>query len=465
VSRGPLVACVRRAAYRKLGKECLPPAHGLSGPTTSQLVAHLPKFRRDDRQSVLLIYVLITDWLRIFDPHWSDSIVPHGKTLVLGLLVPLAILLGGFQLRSLVIAQGPAEKSAIELLALPPRPERPALAPSRLPLEFLTGERIAFVGNSFAERMNLFGHFETFLHQRFPDKQLVVRNFGRPAEEVGRQQRSADYTALDDPLLAFGADTYFCFFGFNESFADEAGIEKFQADYHQYLDQMSRRYPRDDTGAAPRFVIISPLAFEDSGDPLLPDAEETNRRLRRYAEAVAEVARDRGLAYVDIFADSADLMQREVGLQLTINGCHLNEQGDLEVARLLDRALFGSDSRRELASRGELESVGGVGSTEFERLRAAVNDKSWVHFAGLPDAERLVRLWRTADMGHRDISSRVSENSQHGLEVRDRYIWDLVQGKPVPERPDDSETGELIVPPTRFGDAGRSIRRRTNCGT
>ena len=37
--------------------------------------------------------------------------------------------------------------------------------------------------------------------------------------------------------------------------------------------------------------------------------------------------------------------------------------------------------------------------------------------------------------------------------VRDRYVWDIAEGKPVLPQPDDSKTGELIVPPTRFGDA------------
>ncbi|MFN8706290.1 MAG: PVC-type heme-binding CxxCH protein, partial [Planctomyces sp.] len=37
-------------------------------------------------------------------------------------------------------------------------------------------------------------------------------------------------------------------------------------------------------------------------------------------------------------------------------------------------------------------------------------------------------------------------------EVRDQYVWDIAQGKPVSDRPDDSATGELIVPETRFGD-------------
>src|SRR5436309_3910185 len=35
--------------------------------------------------------------------------------------------------------------------------------------------------------------------------------------------------------------------------------------------------------------------------------------------------------------------------------------------------------------------------------------------------------------------------------VRDRFVWDLAQGK-SPARIDDRATGELVVPPTRFGN-------------
>ena len=80
------------------------------------------------------------------------------------------------------LAQAPSRELARKLLAKPARPKRPDLPPSRLPLDFVKGERIALVGNSTAERMNLFGHFETLLHTRFPDKELVVRNFARPAD-------------------------------------------------------------------------------------------------------------------------------------------------------------------------------------------------------------------------------------------------------------------------------------------
>jgi putative heme-binding domain-containing protein len=366
--------------------------------------------------------------------------VKYGNCVVWGLILAACLTTGGQSTWS--VAQTPSKELAEQLLALPPRPPRPALPPSRLPLEFLPNERIALLGNSLAERMNLFGHFESLLHTRFPDNELVVRNFGRPAEEVGRQQRSADYTALDDPLLAFGADTFFCFFGFNESFAGEAGLEQFKADYHQYLDQMARNYPRDDAGNAPRFVLVSPIAFEASGDPLLPDADATNRRLLLYSQAIAEVARQRELAFVDIFSDSAALTAADSGLQLTINGCHLNEQGDLEVARLLDKTLFGSTT------------VADTGSYGYERLLAAVNDKSWVH----QQDYRMLNGWyvyggrRTWDT---ETFPREYFKIRKMAQVRDRYIWDIAQGKPVPENPDDSETGELIVPPTRFGEPGQ----------
>src|SRR5688572_9553839 len=65
-----------------------------------------------------------------------------------------------------------------------PSGQRTALPKSYLPLQLVPGERIAFVGNSLAERMNLFGHLEALLHSRFPKHELVVRNFGWPCDTV-----------------------------------------------------------------------------------------------------------------------------------------------------------------------------------------------------------------------------------------------------------------------------------------
>jgi lysophospholipase L1-like esterase len=239
----------------------------------------------------------------------------------IGIAAVAAISLTGFALlsgRPTTAADAPAAKEAAakaereaafrtarELLTPEPRPARPALPQSSLPLQLLDGERVALVGNSTAERMNLFGQFETLLHQRFPGKHLVVRNFARPADEVANRQRGGDYTALDDPLAAFGADTFMLFFGFNESFAGPQGVAEFRANYEKLLDELARRYPRDDSGAPPRFVIVSPIAVEPSGDPLLPDAAEQNATLALYRDAARDVAKARGIAFVDLLARPA----------------------------------------------------------------------------------------------------------------------------------------------------------------
>jgi len=327
---------------------------------------------------------------------------------------------------------------AIELLKPKPRPARPALAPNTLPLGLIQGERIAFVGNSLAEHFTKFGYFETLLQSRFPKLELVVRNFARPADEVGIRQRSGGYTALDDPLFAFGADTFLCFFGFNESFVGPQGVEKFKADYEKFLDEHAKKYPRDDTKAAPRFVLVSPMAFEPTGEKFLPEGKTENENLKLYAAAVAEVAQKRNLPFVDLFEPTlADFTQRP-GMQFTTNGAHTNEAGDREVAETLDRALFGTTNPAQ------------PGSPAFERLRAAINDKSWVHMQDY----RMLNGWYVyggRNTHDKETFPREYVKIRNMAAVRDRYVWDLAQEKRVAAKADDSKTGELFVPKTMFG--------------
>jgi putative membrane-bound dehydrogenase-like protein len=308
---------------------------------------------------------------------------------------------------------------------------------SSLPLRLSPRERVALVGNSLAERMNLFGNFEALLHSRFGREELVVRNFARPGDAVDVQQRPTSYTEIDDPLAVFAPDTLICFFGFNESFAGAAGESQFRAAYEKYLDETAAKYRRGESGAPPRFVLVSPIAWEPTGNPLWPDAAVRNESLRHYAAIVAEVARERGLAFVDLFSATAPLFAAESGMQYTINGCHLNEAGDREVALLLDRALFGDTTAANLESES------------FRKLRDAVNDKSWVHLQDY----RMLNGWyvyggrRTFDVETFPLEYK---KIRAMAELRDRYVWDLAQGK-SPSPPDDRTTGKLPVPHTRFG--------------
>ena len=304
-------------------------------------------------------------------------------------------------------------------------------------LELRRNERIAFVGNSLAERMSLFGYFEALLHARFPQHQLVVRNFARPADEVARQQRPNDYSKLDDPLEVFGPDTFLCFFGFNESFAGLEGVEKFKDDYEKFLDDYARKY--GGTGPATRFVLISPIAFENQAGPFFPDGAAENVNLGHYAKAVAAVARKRSLVFADIFTPTLEIFNATPGAQFTINGAHINEAGDHEVARLLDAALFGGENPAK------------VGSARFHHLREAVNDKSWVHMQDY----RMLNGWyvyggRRAPYDTETFPEEYKKIRQM-VAVRDHYVWDIAQGKTVSAAPDDSGTLQLAVPKTAFG--------------
>ncbi len=339
-------------------------------------------------------------------------------------------------------------KPVAEILKPAPRPKKPALAASKLPLEFATGERIAFVGNTTAERMSLYGHFETMLHLRFKEKGLVVRNFGFPADEVGQRQRSADYTHLDDPLYAFNPDTFLCFFGWNESFKGPEGVEGFKKQYEKFLDDYTAKYPRDDAKSKPRFVLISPIAFENTGDKFLPDGKAENANLKLYADAVKAVAQKRNLAFVDVFNPTLAAFEKSGG-KLTVSGFQMNEAGDKVLGEALDSALFGS------AYTGAKP-----GTTDFEKLRAAVNDKSWIHHQDY----RMVNGWYVYG-GRRTFDTETFPREYAKLRgmaaVRDKYIWDIANGKAVADKPDDSKTTELIVPPTRFGQPGRDYSENT----
>jgi len=313
-------------------------------------------------------------------------------------------------------------------------------------LELVNGQRIAFVGGSLAERMNLFGHLETLLHSRFPSKQLIIRNFGWPTDEVGIQQRPDNYTKIDDPLEVFGPDMFFCFFGFNESYAGDEPekLQQFTESYRKYLSEMRRRFTKD--GRAPQFVLVTPIAFETTGNPVQPSGELENRRLASYAKQIKRLAAEEKLPVVDLFEPTSTIFAQEAGAQFTINGVHVNEAGDRVVSGMIDQQLFRS------------QHPVGQQVSQYERLREAVNDKSWLHLQDY----RMLNGWyvyggrRTWDT---ETFPREYNKIRKMVAVRDERLWDMSAGKPVPETPDDSQTGELIVPETMFGTRDEKFRR------
>ncbi|QDV22057.1 PVC-type heme-binding CxxCH protein [Aureliella helgolandensis] len=317
---------------------------------------------------------------------------------------------------------------------------------SSLPFEFRDQERIAFVGGSLAERMNLFGYFESLLHTRFPEKELIVRNFGWPADEVGNQQRPDNYTEIDNPMDEFGPELFLCFFGFNEHFRGDSAseIEQFQTQYGQWIERYKQKYSK--AGREARFILVSPIAFEATDKATLPDGESNNRSLEKYSAAVRDLAQQLDLPYIELFQPTKVAFAEEAGAQYTINGVHSNEQGDRLIAAELDKQLF------------QTPHPVGMDVSTFHRIREAVNDKSWLHLQDY----RMLNGWYVYG-GRRTWDTETFPGEYQKIRkmvaVRDRYIWDLAEGKDVPEIPDDSETGEVFIPETMFGTRDEGFRK------
>src|SRR5262249_44904757 len=97
-------------------------------------------------------------------------------------------------------------------------------------LELRPGDHICLVGNTLAEPMQCGCWLAASIHIRFPKHNLVARNLGFSADELTVRLRSANFGSPDQWLAATRADVVFAFFGYNESFAGKAGLDKFKAD-------------------------------------------------------------------------------------------------------------------------------------------------------------------------------------------------------------------------------------------
>jgi glucose/arabinose dehydrogenase/azurin/lysophospholipase L1-like esterase len=252
-------------------------------------------------------------------------------------------------IRSLVLV---AATAAVICLA----PARPTAA---TPFTLHVGDHICIIGNQLAERMQYEGWLDTLLHARFPRHDLVIRNLGFSGDEIATRLRSKNFGTPDEWLsgqaAAIGgyqenrlagtntkADVIFAFFGYNESYAGEAGLATFKQQLDEWITHtLAQKY---NGKSAPRVVLFSPIAHEDLHNPDLPDGRENNARLELYTLVMSQVANARGVRFVDLFAPTKALYAAAKS-PLTMDGVHLNREGNRQVAEMIDRELFGARPR------------------------------------------------------------------------------------------------------------------------
>ncbi|MFO0883690.1 MAG: SGNH/GDSL hydrolase family protein [Pirellulales bacterium] len=207
------------------------------------------------------------------------------------------------------------------------------------PLKLAKGNHVVLIGNTLAERMQYYGNFETQLHSRFPDLELVVRDLGWSADEVNLRPRSQDFKDHGHNLEDHKADVILAFFGFNESFGGEKGLPKFRGDLENFVK--TTKAAKYNGTSAPQLVLFSPIAHENLGKRELPDGSASNKNIELYSAAMKEIAAKHDVLFVDIYTPTHKAMA-EAKQKWTINGIHLNNHGDAELAKILDTSLFGA---------------------------------------------------------------------------------------------------------------------------
>lgn len=291
------------------------------------------------------------------------------------------------------------------------------------------GDHICIIGNTLAERMQHYGWLETYVHSRYPKHNLVFRNLGFAGDELTTRLRSANFGTPHEWLTKCKADVIFAFFGYNESFAGEAGLEKFKNDLDQFIKHtLHQKY---NGKSPPRLVLFSPLAQEDLKSAHLPSGQENNDRLQSYTQAIRETAKRNNALFVDLFSPSQTLY-RQTEKPLTINGIHLSEYGDNVVANAIEKSLFDSKQQRE--------------SEYVEKLRAAVNDKNFYWFERYRTTDGYSIFGGRADLKfvegqtNRDVAQREMEILDLMTANRDKRVWGVAQGE-------DPQVDDSNLPP------------------
>jgi|SRR5947209_4747456 len=214
------------------------------------------------------------------------------------------------------------------------------------PFELKPSDHVAIIGNTLADRMQHDGWLEAYLQTRFPKHDLVVRNLGFSGDEVGgytatpdfnKRLRSANFGSGDEWLKRCEADVVIGMFGYNESFAGEAGLDKFKADLESFIKHTTGQKYNGKSNA--RVVLVGPVAHENLKNPNLPDGTENNKRLALYSASMAEVAKKNNVPFVDLFHPTQELYAKATE-PLTINGVHLTTKGNELVSMEFDRSLF-----------------------------------------------------------------------------------------------------------------------------
>ncbi len=296
--------------------------------------------------------------------------------------------------------------------------------------EFKKGDRVVYLGNGLADRMQHHGWLETYIQQALPRHELVFRNHGFTGDRINHRPRNKGFMSADDYLTHSKATVIFAFFGYNESY--DGKPDEFKQHVAKWVDET--RGKNYSGKGAPRIVLFSPIAHENLKDPNLPNGAVNNRRLAAYTMAMSAVAREKNVAYVDLFAPSRALYAK-VRQPLTINGIHPTSEGNRQLARVMVEKL--------------LDKPAPTDTSATENLRQAVLNKNW-HWFNRYRATDGNDVWGSRARLHNNRATLQRELEQLDVMTanRDKLVWATAQGKSY--KVDDSNVPPSLEVKTNF---------------
>ncbi|MCA9062418.1 MAG: ThuA domain-containing protein [Planctomycetaceae bacterium] len=330
--------------------------------------------------------------------------------------------------------QAPSEPDLADLAEVPANYRDPA------PFAFRKDDIVAILGNGLPDRMQHDGWLETLLQSQLKDLHVRFRNMSASGDRVNHYPRSSGQMSMTAYLRKVQPTVVFAFFGYNESF--EAKPE----DYRKQLIEFVRRTrgAKPNGKDFPRIVLFSPIAQEDTHNPNVPDGKAQNVRLAAYTAATAAAAEETGVAFVDLFHPSLDLYG-QAEHPLTINGIHLSEDGNRQLAEVITSALSGRSVRSSLS---------------LDRLRQAVLDKNlhWWNRYRASDGNDIWGGRSTLTFVDNQSNAEVLQPELAMLDVmtanRDEVVWARAAGSD--KTVDDSNVPQPVPVTSNVGGGSKS---------
>lgn len=323
-----------------------------------------------------------------------------------------------------------------------------ALAPlsTQAAFKFEKGDRICYIGNALADRMQHDGWVETLIQSKTRDLNLVFRNMGFAGDMIKDRPRSKGFMSPEQYLEHCKADVIFVFFGYNESYKGDGGLAGFEKNLSTMIDGYSAK--KFNGKSAPRFVLFSPIAHEDHKDPNLTDGKANNQRLVKYTAAIERVAESKNAMFVDLFNPTKALYAK-ASKPLTINGVHMSKEGNRQLAEVIARALLDQPVVASAGLESLRQAVLDKNVHWYNRYRATDGNDTWGGRSGLKFVDgQTNRVVLQHELGMFDIMTA----------NRDPKIWAVAKGND--HKVDDSNVPAPIPVVSNVGGGSKSSNKQ-----